>query len=134
MFHSLALHPWAGNFIAVRIHVRAAPKQKQGKSKAKQSKAKQNNVPKKTKGKKATRPNERLFQDLATVKAPKSLDMTVTMPHWQLLVDEWTNMKFSSHHETKSGMIEPTCVKMSKLADIAGDIAYLRQDNTQEKI
>ena len=91
-------------------------------------------MPKKTKGKKATRPNERLFQDLATVKAPKSLNVTVTRPHWQLLVDERTNMKFSSHHETKDGMVEPTCVKMSKLADIAGDITYLRQDNAGENL
>ena len=89
-------------------------------------------MPKKTKGKKASRPNERLFQDLATVKAPKSLDVAVTRPHWQLLVDERTNMKFSSHRETKSGMVEPTCVKISKLADIAGDIAYLRQDDAGE--
>ena len=78
-----------------------------------EAKAKQKIMPKKTKGKKASRPNERLFQDLATVKAPKSLNVTVTRPHWQLLVDERTNMKFSSHHETKSGMVEewfPSCV------------------------
>ena len=29
---------------------------------------------------------------------------------------------------------EPTCVKMSKLADIAGDITYLRQDNAGENL
>ena len=43
-------------------------------------------------------------------------------------------MKFSSHHETKSAMVEPTCVKMSKLVDIAGDITYLRQDNAGENL
>ena len=31
-------------------------------------------------------------------------------------------------------MVEPTCVKMSKLADIAGDITYLRQDNAGENL
>ena len=35
------------------------------------AKAKQKVVPKKTKGTKASRPNERLFHDLAMVKAPK---------------------------------------------------------------
>ena len=66
--------------------------------------AKQKNVPKKTEGKKATKPNEGLFQDLATIKPPKSLDVTVTKPHWQLIVDERTNIEFSSYHETKAGM------------------------------
>jgi len=95
-----------------------------------EAKAKQKIVQKKTEAKKATRPNERLFQYLAMIKAPKSLDMTVTRPHWQLIVNERKTMKFSSHHETKAGMVEPTCVKLSKLADIAGGIAHLRQDNT----
>ena len=43
-------------------------------------------------------------------------------------------MKFLSHHETKDGMVEPTCVKLSKLADIAGKVAYLWQDNAGENV
>jgi len=58
----------------------------------------------------------------------------VTRPHWQLLVDEQSNMKFLFHHETTSGMVDPTCVKLRKLADIAGNIAHLRQDNTGENL
>ena len=42
-----------------------------------EAKAKKKIIPKKTEGKKASRPNERLFQDLATVKAPKALNITV---------------------------------------------------------
>ena len=51
-----------------------------------------------------------------------------------MIVDEWTNMKISSHHETKDGMVEPTCVKLSKLADIAGKVAYLWQNNAGENV
>ena len=46
------------------------------------AKAKQKIVPKKTSGNKASRSNERLFQDLATVKAPKALKITVIRRHW----------------------------------------------------
>ena len=66
-----------------------------------ESKAKQKIVPKKTEGKKAEKPNGRLLSDIATVKAPKSLNIKVGKPQWHLLVDEATNMKFSSFHEKK---------------------------------
>ena len=98
------------------------------------AKAKQKIVLKRMSRKKASRPNERLFQDLATVKAPKALKITVTRPYWQMIVDERTNMKFLSHHETKDSMVEPTCVKLSKLANIAGKVAYLQQDNVGENV
>ena len=98
------------------------------------AKAEQKIVLKRMSRKKASRPNERLFQDLATVKVPEALNITVTRPYWQMIVDERTNMKFLSHHETKDGMVEPTCVKLSKLADIAGKVVYLRQDNAGENV
>ena len=90
-----------------------------------EAKAKQKNVPHKTAGSKAEKPNERLFHDLATVKPPPSLNMSIGKPVWQLLVDEATGMKFSSFHATKADIVEPTCVKLNKLAKIAGNIEHL---------
>jgi len=69
---------WAGNFLAVRSPVKAVQKQKQKQSR---------NCSEEKEGKKTTKPKKRLFQDLATIEAPKSLDVTVTRLHWQLLVD-----------------------------------------------
>ena len=36
--------------------------------------------------------------------------------------------------QTKDGMVEPTCVKLSKLADITGHVAHLQQDNAGENV
>ena len=49
-------------------------------------------------------------------------------------MDERTNIKFLSYNETKGGMVEQTCVKLSQLVDIAGGIEHLRQDNAGENL
>ena len=93
-------------------------------------KAKQKSVPKESEGEKATEPNGRVFQDLATVKAPEKSGIRVGRPNWQMIVDEHTEMKFSAHHETKSAIVEPTCRKFKKMEDLAGKpVKILRQDN-----
>ena len=51
-----------------------------------------------------------------------------------MLLDEAANMKFSSFQATKDGMVEPTCVKLSKLATIAGYIGHLIHDNAGENL
>jgi len=99
-----------------------------------ESKAKQKIVPKKTEGTKAEKPNGRIFSDIATVKAPKSLKLVVARPQWHLMVDEATGMKFSAFYEKKNDIVEPTCVKLNKLADIAGKIEHLRQDNAGKNL
>ena len=86
---------------------------------------KQKIVPNKNTGEKVKKPNGRFFQDLATIKPPKLLGMITTRLFWQLLADEAINMKFSSFHETKVGMVEPTCIKMNKFTDIAGEMKHL---------
>ena len=43
-------------------------------------------------------------------------------------------MKFSSFHEKKSDIVEPTCVKLDKFANIAGSIGHLRQDNAGKNL
>ena len=48
-------------------------------------------------------------------------------------MDECTGIKFSSHRETKNGIVEPTCRKLKKMEDLAGKpVKILRQDNAGE--
>ena len=73
-----------------------------------ESKAKQKNVPKVSEGQKAMDPDERLFQDVATVKARQGLKAKVTRPQWQNIVDERTDVIFPVLFKTKDGIIEGT--------------------------
>ena len=34
--------------------------------------------------------------------------------NWYMIVDEMSKVKVSSFHQTKDGMIDPTCTQMSK--------------------
>ena len=56
------------------------------------AKAKQKSVPQKRTITKATLPNERLYHDLTTVKAPSDVEKKVNKPVWQIIVDEATGM------------------------------------------
>jgi len=98
-----------------------------------EAKAKQRNVPQSTKGIKANKPNGRLYLDLAKLKAPNEEIKQSSKPNWCIVVDECTGMKFSSFHETKDAMVEPTCVLLNKLRHETGNsIDYLRMDNAGE--
>ena len=84
-------------------------------------------------GGKANAPNERLFHNLAIVKAPKDSEHKVTKPVWQILVDERTGMKFTGFYDKKSSIVEPTCQRLAYLETMAGrPVQYLRQDNAGE--
>ena len=50
--------------------------------------AKQKNLPAVTKGVNATVSNERLYQYLATAKAPAIADKKVSKPVWKVIVNE----------------------------------------------
>ena len=98
-----------------------------------ESKAKQKNIPKVTEGAKATAPNERLLQDVATVKARSGVEARVSKPQWQNIVDELTGVIFPAFFKSKDEIVEATCKKMEKLEKAAGKpILYLRQDNAGE--
>ena len=68
--------------------------------------------------------------DIATVM----LKIVVTKPQWHLMVDEATGMKFSAFFEKKNDIVEPTCIKLNKLAEIAGEVKHLRQDNAGKNL
>jgi len=54
-----------------------------------------------------------MYLDIATVKLLDS-DVKVVNPNWHIMVDEWTQMKFSDFFQTKNTMVEPTCEKFMR--------------------
>ena len=58
--------------------------------------------------------------------------MTVTKPHWGILVDEKTRHKTSIFYDNKSDQIEPICVKIHKWNDSGIPVKYFRCDNAVE--
>ena len=51
-----------------------------------------------------------MYSDLSWVK-PKDGVKNTSKPYWHMMVDEKTNLKFSEFYSSKSGLVEPTCVK-----------------------
>jgi hypothetical protein len=95
------------------------------------AKAKQKNVIKESEHQPTTKPGERMFLDLASVK-PRKDGPTTKKPNWRILVDEATQLKFSDFYDTKSGMVEPTCEKLHKWREAGKPVKYLRLDNAGE--
>lgn len=98
------------------------------------AKAKQKAVPKMSTSVKSTVPNGRIFLDLSRIKPPKDSDITVTKSNWRLMVDEHTHMKFSDFFETKDGMVEPTCQKLSLWKQQGKPVENIRLDNAGENV
>jgi hypothetical protein len=94
-------------------------------------KAKQKNVPKESEHAPASKGENRIFLDIATVKQPKD-GSKVYKPNWRIMVDERTGMKFLDFFETKSGMIEPTCAQWNRWKDAGLAVKYVRLDNAGE--
>jgi hypothetical protein len=69
-------------------------------------KAKQKNVPKKSEHVPSKETTGRIYLDIATVKKIKD-GPSVSKPHWRIVVDKKTNLKFSNLFQTKGGMVEP---------------------------
>ena len=99
------------------------------------AKAKQKSVPKLTVPDTAvTKPNERVSLDISTIKAPKAENVSITQPNWRVIVDEYTEMKFSDFYSTKDGMVEPTCEKLEMWKEAGIPVKYLRMDNAGENL
>jgi hypothetical protein len=94
-------------------------------------KAKQKNVSKASPHEPAKASNERIFLDIATVKSPAD-GPKVTKPHWRIMVDEKTQLKFSDFYESKSGMVEPTCEQFQRWKDKGKPVKFVRLDNAGE--
>jgi hypothetical protein len=84
------------------------------------AKAKQKAVPKNPVCEKLCAPvdkpdkdNGRIYLDISTVK-PEKGEEEVSKPHWRIMVDEWTQLKFSDFFKFKNDMPEPTCEQFKK--------------------
>ena len=98
------------------------------------AKAKQKNITKHAEEKsKATEIGERLFTDIATVKAPMGVKADKSgRPQWRIIVDEKSKMKFSGFFPKKSDMVEPTCEIFQKWISQGKPIKKIRLDNAGE--
>jgi hypothetical protein len=73
----------------------------------------QNNLPKENYHVEYKVNSGRLFLDISTVKTPANR-LNVYAPKWLMIVDERVKLMFSSFHERKDGIVEPTCEKFHK--------------------
>ena len=97
------------------------------------AKAKQKNIPKIIDHVSASEVNGRMHLDLSTVKPPEhQKDIKLTRRNWCMIIDEKTGMKFSSFHETKNGMVEPTCKRFKLWKQNGKPVKILRMDNAGE--
>ena len=55
-------------------------------------------------------------------------------PHWRIIIDERTLMKFSEFFVTKNGMVKLTCKLLQEQKDIGKPVTHLRMDNAGENI
>eukprot|EP00957_Ditylum_brightwellii_P027534 2081534-Ditylum_brightwellii.AAC.1 len=77
-------------------------------------KARQKNVPKSSKHIKATKPGERMFTDITTIKGEKNGPKVNPKRHWSILVDERSTLSMTKFYKTKSGMVDPTLKQFHK--------------------
>ena len=80
----------------------------------------------------AANPNERIYLDISSVKSNKAKRIFPRRPHWCILVDERTGMKFSHFFNSKNGMVEPTCELFHQWKIRDKPVKQLRMDNAGE--
>ena len=96
------------------------------------SKAKQKNVSKEETTEKSKKPCKQAYLDLFKITVPHSngTESTINKKNWRRMVDEATGKKWSSFHDSKSGMVEPTCdsfLMCSKAKDyLSGRFAWIQ--------
>ena len=56
----------------------------------------------------------RIFLDISAFKSPKQINVSVTKPHWGIMVDERISLKLSYFFQVNNGMIDATCVQFRK--------------------
>ena len=94
-----------------------------------EAKAKQKNLPKGAKHKKHKKPNGQVFLDIATMKAKEGVPQA-PRPHWRIIVNKKTFLKFLHFYEKKNDMVEPTCKMFSCWKQARRPVEYLQMDNT----
>ena len=95
------------------------------------SKAKQKAVPNVSNHVPADKPGQRFYLDLSKISKPAELK-TMGKSNWLMIVNELSKLKFSIFHQTKKGMIEPTCVLFNNLKTNGYLTKIIRCDNAEE--
>jgi len=95
------------------------------------AKAKQKSMPKESSHIKAQHPGERIFIDLSKISKPNELK-AMGKQNWYMMVDEMSNLKFSSFHTTKNGIVDHTCRMLSKWRNENKVTKHIRCDNAGE--
>ena len=96
------------------------------------AKAKQKSVPCISEGKKATKPNQRVYLDQMTMKPPASVKITIRNKNMRLIVDEYTSMSFADFNPKKNGFINKLCATLYKWKQEGREVKYVRMDNAPE--
>ena len=96
-----------------------------------ESKAKQKEVPKKSTHIPSTTVSQRFYIYLSKTMKPADVKHMVKQ-NWCMVVDEMPKVKVSSFHQTKYGMIDPTCTRMSKWKAMGLPVESIRRDNAGE--
>ena len=99
------------------------------------AKAKQKSVPQSRRAPRSTIPNERIYHDLATVKAPADVAEKVSKPNWHLIVDKETDMKFTTFHKNKDDILDNASTQLKVMEQLVGkEIQIWQQDNAGENM
>jgi hypothetical protein len=99
------------------------------------AKAKKKGVSKESAHEASNTPNGRVFLDLSKIRAPKKLQKKVQQVHksnWRLIVDEYSELKFSGFYESKDKMVEPTCELFDRWRQTSKPVKVVRCDNAGE--
>lgn len=99
-------------------------------------KAKQKNIVKESK---SVPSKDRLYLDISSLKPARGKDGKIDpnvlrcgTPHWRILVTDRENLRNSTFHKEKNGMVEPTCRQFKRMEQADRPVKSLRMDNAGE--
>jgi hypothetical protein len=95
------------------------------------AKAQQKKVSKVSKTLGSEHPNDRVFIDLAFIKAKPNMPVP-TSPHWLIIVDDHTKLKHVEFFNSKNGIVEYLRKLSSMTSNDGVPVKFVRRDNEQE--
>jgi hypothetical protein len=89
------------------------------------------NLPKNHDSSNTIKDSGRVHLDITSIKQKKGQPRTMK-PHWQIIIDEHTQMKVSYFYPMKNSMVEPTCELYHHWNQMGCPVKILRMDNAGE--
>ena len=79
---------------------------------------------------------ERVYLDLTKVTVPKAdgSESAIKRKNWEVIVDEATGKKWTSFHDSKNGMVEPTCELFNVLKSKGVPVKVMQLDPAGENL